>query len=126
MVSDGPNMTDEELQMAYFFEWLDPDVEAGSELEKTDHATQEARHNVSRQIDRVNAQDGRCRHAVNGRCWDRDTVSYVLASDGWLPGQTDSCERSASRATERSSERSPDDRTASMVSGMYRMQIQVR
>ena len=34
MVSDGPNMTDEELQMTYFFEWLHPDVEAGSELEK--------------------------------------------------------------------------------------------
>ncbi len=31
MVSDGPNMTDEELQMTYFFEWLHPDVEAGSE-----------------------------------------------------------------------------------------------
>lgn len=35
MVSDGPNMIDEELQMTYFFEWLHPDVEAGSDLEKT-------------------------------------------------------------------------------------------
>ena len=26
-------MTDEELQMTYFFEWLHPDVEAGSEEE---------------------------------------------------------------------------------------------
>lgn len=33
MVSDGPNMTDEELQMTYFFEWLHPDVEPGSEQE---------------------------------------------------------------------------------------------
>jgi hypothetical protein len=33
MVSDGPNMTDEELQMTYFFEWLHPSVEAGSEEE---------------------------------------------------------------------------------------------
>lgn len=33
MVSDGPNMTDEELQMTYSFEWLHPNVEAGSEEE---------------------------------------------------------------------------------------------
>ena len=26
-------MTDDELQMTYFFEWLHPDVEAGSEQE---------------------------------------------------------------------------------------------
>lgn len=33
MLSDGPNMTDEDLHMTYFFEWLHPDVEAGSEQE---------------------------------------------------------------------------------------------
>ena len=33
MVSDGPDMTDEQLQMTYFFEWLHPDVEEGSEQE---------------------------------------------------------------------------------------------
>lgn len=34
MVSDGPGMTDEELNMTYFFEWPHPDVEAGSDKEK--------------------------------------------------------------------------------------------
>lgn len=34
MVSDGPGMTDEELNMTYFFEWAHPGVEAGSDQEK--------------------------------------------------------------------------------------------
>lgn len=34
MVSDGPGMTDEEMQMTYFFEWPHPDVEADSAKEK--------------------------------------------------------------------------------------------
>jgi Domain of unknown function (DUF1857) len=34
MLSDGPNMTDAELQMTYCFEWPHPDVEAGSDKEK--------------------------------------------------------------------------------------------
>jgi Domain of unknown function (DUF1857) len=34
MVSDNSNITDEELQMTYFFEWLHPDVEGGSDKEK--------------------------------------------------------------------------------------------
>jgi hypothetical protein len=34
MISDGPNMTDEELQMTFFFESFHPDVEAGSDKEK--------------------------------------------------------------------------------------------
>ena len=33
MYVDGPNGTDEELQMTYFFEWLHPDLEDGSEQE---------------------------------------------------------------------------------------------
>ena len=33
-IADGPNMTDEDLQLTYIFDWIHPDVETGSAEEK--------------------------------------------------------------------------------------------
>jgi hypothetical protein len=49
-VSDGPGMTDQDLYMTYFFEWLHPDVEAGSEKEKT--LTEEHRRRSKMSVDK--------------------------------------------------------------------------
>ena len=49
-ISDGPGMTDQDLHMTYFFEWLHPDVEAGSEKEKT--LTEEHRKRGKMSVDK--------------------------------------------------------------------------
>lgn len=50
MVSDGPEMTDEDLHMTYFFEWLHPGLEAGSDKEK--ELTEEHRKRGKMSVDK--------------------------------------------------------------------------
>jgi hypothetical protein len=34
VIADGPNLTDQDLQLTYIFDWTYPEVEAGSAEEK--------------------------------------------------------------------------------------------
>jgi len=55
MVSDGPGLTVEELQMTYFFEWPHPDVEAGSDKEKelTEQHRKRGKMSVDKSIEAI-------------------------------------------------------------------------
>ncbi|ERF71130.1 hypothetical protein EPUS_09116 [Endocarpon pusillum Z07020] len=55
MLSDGPAMTDEELQMTYFFEWPHPDIEAGSDIEKglTEQHKKRGKMSVEKSIESI-------------------------------------------------------------------------
>ena len=55
MVSDGPGMTDEDLQMTYFFEWPHPNVEAGSNEEKelTEQHKKRGKMSVDKSIEAI-------------------------------------------------------------------------
>ena len=55
MVSDGAGMTDEELQMTYFFEWPHPDIEAGSDVEKqlTEQHKKRGKMSVDKSIEAI-------------------------------------------------------------------------
>lgn len=55
MVSDGPGMTDADLQMSYCFEWPHPDVEAGSDKEKelTEQHRKRSKMSVDKSIESI-------------------------------------------------------------------------
>lgn len=55
MLSDGPAMTDEELQMTYFFEWPHPHIEAGSDIERelTEQHKKRGKMSVEKSIESI-------------------------------------------------------------------------